>query len=364
MNLPLDVAAECADLTMTNKTLDENRVWREGYRAYLISNHISAEIASGLAAKVAFSPNLYPIADLVANTKLSRSCRRTDSHKSLQIETADLIGIELPAGKDLAFMHSIWCHVGLPRSKVDGHEFFRRSGFAWVRLEAGMFDEGNGPVQQQLPYGSMPRLALTLISTYAMRHRTREVPMGNSASDFLSKMGMDDQGGRHAVLRRQMYGLAAFRMQIGYKGRTYSGQPVEQMDAWNPALKKGKKSLWPGVLVLSEAFSKELGDHGAPVDLRAYRSLSKSALALDVYSWLAYRLHRIDGKKIELSRSALKEQFGQEYKGKNSEADFWKKFVPALYAAANVYPKAKIEVLKDSVSLFPSPPPVSGRLGW
>jgi hypothetical protein len=53
---------------------------------------------------------------------------------------------DIPASKDMAFMHAVFCHVGLPRSKVDGREFMRRSGAAWLNVQAGYLDEGNGPV--------------------------------------------------------------------------------------------------------------------------------------------------------------------------------------------------------------------------
>ena len=73
--------------------------------------------------------------------------------------------------EDMAFAHAIFCQVGLPRSKVDGREFMRQSGSAWVNVQAGYLDEGKGPVQQPIPYGALPRLALAHVSTYAVRNR-------------------------------------------------------------------------------------------------------------------------------------------------------------------------------------------------
>jgi hypothetical protein len=67
----------------------------------------------------------------------------------------------------MAFTHSILCRVGLPRSKVDGREFMK-SGDAWLVVQAGWLDEGSGPVEQPIPYGSMPRLALAWVSSYAL----------------------------------------------------------------------------------------------------------------------------------------------------------------------------------------------------
>ena len=135
-----------------------------------------------------------------------------------------------PRGDDMAFTHAVFCQVGLPRSRVEGREFMRQSGAAWVNVQAGYLDEGQGPVQQPVPYGALPRLALAHLSTHAVRHKTREIPIGGSAAQFLELMGMDTQGARYTNLRRQMHALAACRLQLGYKGRTFNGQAIEQFD--------------------------------------------------------------------------------------------------------------------------------------
>jgi hypothetical protein len=57
-------------------------------------------------------------------------------------------------------------------------------------VQAGYLDEGKGPVQQPIPYGALPRLALAHVSTHAARHKTREIPVGDSAAQFLELMGM------------------------------------------------------------------------------------------------------------------------------------------------------------------------------
>lgn len=274
------------------------------------------------------------------------------------IETGALIAAERPDGDDMAFGHSVLCQVGLPRSKVTDREFLRRSGAAWVNVQAGVLDEGSGPVLQPVPYGAMPRLALTWVSTYAKRFNTREIPIGDSAAAFLRNMGMDDQGGRYATLRGQMHALAACRLQLGYKGRTFNGQPVEQFDAWISDKQRRSRALWPGVMLLSESYFKELVDHGVPLDNRALGALKGSALALDVYTWLAHRLHRVEGRPAILHWKALREQFGQEYQGKDAGNDFKKKFVPALEAALMVYPQAKVKRVTGGLMLIGSPPPV------
>jgi len=277
------------------------------------------------------------------------------------VDAGALIALERPTGDDMAFTHAVLCQVGLPRSKVEGREFLRQSGAAWVNVQAGVLDEGHGPVLQPLPYGAMPRLALAWVSTYAKRHNTREIPIGDTAAEFLRLMGMDDQGARYVTLRKQMHALAACRLQLGYMGRTFNGQPVEQFDAWVANKDANQKALWPGVMLLSEGYHRELMEHGVPLDNRALQALKGSALALDVYTWLAHRLHRIEGRPVTLYWKSLREQFAQEYQGLDADKDFKKKFLPALHAALAVYPQAKVRSVTGGLLLMPSPPPVAYR---
>lgn len=271
--------------------------------------------------------------------------------------SADIYG-NPPTGNDMAFSHAVFCQVGLPRSKVEGREFLRQSGAAWVNVQAGYLDEGNGPVPQPIPYGPLPRLALAHVATHAVRHRTREIPIGDSAAQFLERMGMDSQGSRYANLRRQMHALAACRLQLGFKGRTFNGQAVEQFDAWMLNKDTGQRTLWPGLMVLSEHFYHSLLDGAVPLDLRALHALKGSALALDVYAWLAHRLHHIEGRGVMLHWASLREQFAQEYSGPEADKNFKGAFLQQLKKVLAVYPQARVKTVRGGLLLLGSPPPI------
>lgn len=261
-------------------------------------------------------------------------------------------------GEFMSFNHAVLCQVGLPRSKTDAREFMRRSGDAWVSVQAGYLDEGKGPIQQPIPYGPMPRLALSWVSSYAVRFKTREIPIGNSASEFLRLIGMEDEGRRHSALKKQMYALAACRLQLGFKGSTFNGQPVERFDAWTGGGPEEQQRLWSGVMSLSESFFTSLQDSAVPLDTRALHALKGSSLALDVYAWLAHRLHRIEGRPISLHWKPIREQFAQEYAGKEPDKDFKKQFLPVLRNVLAVYPKANVKQVSGGLLLMSSPPPI------
>ncbi len=279
------------------------------------------------------------------------------------IDAGAEIATNPPSGDDMAFTHAVLCQVGLPRAKVEGREFMRQSGAAWINVQAGYLDEGKGPVLQPIPYGAMPRLALAWVSSYAKRDNTREIPIGDSAAEFLRLMGMDDQGARYTTLRRQMHALAACRLQLGFKGRTFNGQPVEQFDAWLAEKDAHQRVLWPGTMVLSEGYFNSLMDSAVPLDNRALMALKGSALALDIYTWLAHRLHRIEGRGVTLHWKSLREQFAQEYRGKDPDKDFKKEFLPALKKVLAVYPQAKVKTVGGGVLLIGSPPPIAYKGG-
>ena len=347
------------------------REWTEGFDGHLFSISVAPHQAADLAAmEAAFRPELYPLAlgapqqapaqqpSIVpaiqqGDSPLARS-KRSDKllHAGHEIATMQ------PTGNDMAFTHAVLCQVGLPRSKVNAREFYRQSGEMWINVQAGWLDEGHGPVAQPVPYGAMPRLALAMISTLAIRHKTREIPIGDSAAQFLKLMGMDDQKNRYVKLREQIHALAACRLQIGYRGRTFSGQPIDQFDAWIGNTDTGQKALWPGAIVLSEHYHNELVEHGVPLDKRALVALKGSALALDVYTWLAHRLYRIQGRPVTLYWKSLRQQFAQESRSKDVDRDFKKAFLPALKQALTVYPEAKVKLVKGGLLLIASPPPI------
>ena len=319
---------------------------------------VGASLPTG-AKKAAAAPKAQPKEPAIIQRTAKPGAITTPQQNKLLDVGAEIAGTRQDEyGEFMSFTHAVLCQVGLPRAKTDAREFMRKSGDAWVNVQAGWLDEGKGPVQQPIPYGAMPRLALAWVSSYAKRYGTREIPIGDSAAEFLRLMGMESEGRRYTTLRKQMHALAACRLQLGFKGRTFNGQPVEQFDAWLANKETQQPSLWPGVMMLSESYFNSLMDSAVPLDNRALHALKGSALALDVYAWLAHRLHRIEGRPVILHWKSLREQFAQEYQGKDPDKDFKKQFLPVLRNVQVVYPQAKIKQVTGGLMLMASPPPI------
>ena len=132
-------------------------------------------------------------------TDQTQSAHRASAVMRRTLDAAVRIGSADPEGID--FQHAVLCQVGIPRSRTSGKVFERHSGFVSVRLEAGALFDGEGFVEQPLPYGTRPRLTLVYASGYALRHKTREIDLGSSLREFMRRLGLDDSGGERGNYR-------------------------------------------------------------------------------------------------------------------------------------------------------------------
>lgn len=260
------------------------------------------------------------------------------------------------------FLHTVMCQVGMPRKATDARTFERTSGPFSVSLEAGRLWNGEDWLDQPLPYGSTPRLVMVYLSSEAVRKKSRTIDLGTSMRQFLGQLGLSTGGGTrggYGNLQRQMAALAACRMTIGMQSNsrvvTVDSKPIRRFEAWLHH-DGSQHTLWPGVIELSQDFYDTLTEHAVPLDHRALAAIKHSALALDVYTWLAHRLCRIwkeEGAKV--SWQNLREQFGQEYA---SPKDFKREFRETLRQVWMVYPAAQVEETIGGIHLWPSRPPI------
>jgi hypothetical protein len=246
--------------------------------------------------------------------------------------------------------------------------FERHSGPFSILLEAGKLWNGKDWVEQPLPYGTTPRLVMVHLSSEAIRTRSRTIELGSSIRQFLQSLGMQTNGGArggYTAFRKQMEALAACRLLIGMQSEgkvvTVDAKPIKKFEAWFQP-NDDQPTLWPGVLELSQDFYDTLTQHAVPLDYRALSALKHSSLALDIYTWLAHRLCRINVQNgVMLSWDNLRDQFGQEY---GTSKDFKHEFRTVLRQVLLVYPSARIEEVNGGIKLFESPPPISQKTSY
>jgi hypothetical protein len=274
------------------------------------------------------------------------------------------VSIRQSAPDRIDFLHSIQCQCGIPyKNPGDGVlEWDRKQGNASLRIEAGSaIDPRTGDfVRLGLPYGEKPRLVLIHLATEAVRTGSPVVDVEESMTAFARSLGLETNGQQLRALKDQLARLAAATVRMGVVGEgravQVNTQFVSAFDLWFPK-QADQRVLWPSTVRLSEEYFQSLGQHAVPLDARAVAALASSSMALDVYVWLAQRLHRVPtGKPQFVDWNSLHEQFGQGY---DRIRDFRRRFLQTLHQVGSAYPTARITADDRGLSLEHSPPPVS-----
>ncbi len=154
---------------------------------------------------------------------------------------------------------------------------------------------------------------------------------------------------------------SVIRMAISKEDRAMqiNSQIVDAFDLWFTKNEK-QRVLWPSTIHLNDKYFNSLQNHAVPLDERALSALAHSALALDIYAWLAQRLHRIpQGKPQFITWAAIKNQFGQGY---GRMDNFKRVFRVAMRQVLIQYQAADIEEDGRGLTLRKSAPPVPKKL--
>ena len=269
--------------------------------------------------------------------------------------------------EDAAFLHSILCQTFLPYKDPgdDVREYEKIQGNAVLLLKAGeIFDPKKKKFHQVgLPHGTKARLVLAYINTWAIRTQSRTVPVEDTLTSFVRKLGLDTGGKTINSVKDQLTRLAGSTIRIGYsieedKARTTKLDIIDGMEMW---LSKddNQRVMWPGIVTLSETFHNSLMEHAIPLDERVLGALANNAMAMDIYTWLAQRLHRVPhGKPQAISWKALMEQFGSNYENPRK---FRQNFRERLKLVMKFYRDAQIEDATKGLLLKNSPPPIEAE---
>jgi hypothetical protein len=270
---------------------------------------------------------------------------------------------------ELTFMHTVMTQCALPAAKprADVLTWERRQGRAALLIEAGRVRHPASGMWQQLglPYGPKARLLLMHLNSEALRHGSPVIPVEDTMTAFFRRLMGKTQDGRQAnMLKAQLSALAAatFRMSIAYDDQhsiQVDAKVVSKFELWLNR-DESQRVLWPSTLRLSLDYYDSLTRYAVPLDERAVAALAKSATALDIYCWLAQRLHRIPTSRPQfVPWPALQEQFGQGYAEIRQFRAF---FLRMLRQVQAVYQEARFDADRKGMYLLQSPPPVRKRL--
>jgi hypothetical protein len=263
------------------------------------------------------------------------------------------------------FLARLWCQTSLPyRDPGDTLQAWgRRNGDLSLVVQPGMSvgDDGQ-PRSIGFPYGTIPRLLLTWLSSEAVRTKSAQLVLGDSLAGFMADLGMKATGGANGSitrLKKQMERLFLSTLTIRWEGDTsrQSGgrlNVASSYDLWWSEDRTGAPTLMPSVVTLSPEFFDEVIGHPVPLDTDVLRALRGSAMRLDIYAWLCHRLGYIR-RPTTVPWEALRAQFGSTLgKDKNGRARFRQEFERNLAAVLTFYRGANVEATTAGVVLRPS----------
>jgi len=259
--------------------------------------------------------------------------------------------------QEIGYLARLFTQVALPyRDPGDVPAWGRRNGDLVLVVQPGMtIDAAGTPRSIGYPYGTVPRLLLTWLSTEAVRTKSPELVLSTSLAEFMRNLDLVPTGGRNGTitrLRKQMERLFQATLSVRWEGdaaREAGGRlnVASAYDLWWADRDPQQPALLPSTVRLSAEFYTEVTKH--PV-----RALRGSALRLDIYAWLTYRMSYLR-RPTTVPWEALKNQFGSNLADtKQGRAQFRRDFSKHLREVVLVYRDADVDAIPAGVLLRPS----------
>lgn len=306
-----------------------------------------------------------------AETKTPGTRLSLSSKEKRDLETAVQVSmVGALENRSLGFIGRDFVLATLPHNRVQGTEFVRKNGSFTLTITT--------PSAYGIPYGVIPRLILIWLSEEAVRRKVtdesnpstaeRTFTLGDSLGGFLRGLGIEASGGpRGGItrLRKQILSLTESTISATWDGRagefaghrSRGGKVADETEFWWDYKKPDQRTLWNSFIVLNSSLFRSLREHAVPFDKRILARLRQSALALDIYVWLTYRVHALRDRQT-IPWRALETQFGSNYADlRHFKSDFKRRLARVL----KLYP-AKVEVTQDELILYPGSPSVPKRL--
>ncbi|MDO6414315.1 replication protein RepA [Sphingomonas sp. BIUV-7] len=270
-----------------------------------------------------------------------------------------------------AFLHSALCAMSLPtkRPKDDTQPIVREDGkYALAINPRPVLQNIDGKsVLKSLgvPYGAYPRVALIYLLSQAVMKQSRDVYLGRNFTEWMRRLGYQTVSygprGTANLMREQVDRLLACEWQIRWDGteaddNAFAVRDVKISNEYAGSL--DKNGAFAREIRMSEAFYSHLVDHAVPLNEVAIRELKGIPTALDLYTYLAYRLPRIGSDKGQIiSWDQLAKHLGNEADSKR----FRQTVRETMQIVSAVYPNANVDLSGRKVVLHPSPAPMERK---
>jgi len=262
----------------------------------------------------------------------------------------------------IGFIFSGWAQAALPHRRLANDAVWQlETERVTLLVEPGRRAVSGGEAQWVgVPFGSRARLIMLYLQGEALRTKSREIELGRSLNAWLVRLGIPIGGKSFKDVREQAERISRCRLSFHMHSGTRQGlvnQNIVDTAMFVDERDAAQNSLFLETARLSETFFEQLQRHPVPIEEAAIKAINNNSMALDLYCWLAYRLHALPSTRA-ITWKALHAQFGAGF----ARLDHFRaKFLENLYLALAVYPEANVEANTKGLMLKPSRPPVAPR---
>jgi hypothetical protein len=183
-------------------------------------------------------------------------------------------GAGLPVDAEIIWYHPAFCHVSLPPEPGGTGPWHRSLSGTTVSIEPGGDPD-------RLPGGRLLRRLLMHLCDSALRAGQNQVTLGDRAAALAAAMNPPVAPADVAELEAQVAALLGCRITVATEG----GPGLSVLDARGRP--RAVAAEWRPVLRLNARFLDNLGRDKVALDREVVAALQGSALALDIYAWLA-----------------------------------------------------------------------------
>jgi|SRR5579884_269888 len=274
---------------------------------------------------------------------------------------------------DVSFLLNGFCIAGLPlRRPRDNTLVWKRQDerFALTVQSPEIALPGGSSFVAGLPFGPKARLLAMWLATEAKdslrRSDDRWIEIGK-ITDWLRAVGISPEWGprgsvvatkdqflrlafaQFSMVFRREDGFQPFKHEALVEAGVFQDNDLEKVSA-------GKISdmKWPAGFLLSQTAFDRFRNHSIPIPTARLRQVAHNAMAIDILTFLCYRLPLIEPNAAEtVTWRQLTAQFGNRgepvYQFKDT-------FIDSIKLALRAYPEARVELIDAGLQLQHSDP--------
>ena len=273
---------------------------------------------------------------------------------------------EILTNEDIAYVPAIMTQVFFPQKPLPETEntFETQHGKVSVLIQSGILVDPKEEdhivyEKQQVPSGSKARIILPYIVSTAIRNQQQEVDMGHSLRKFMESVGMPITGPNAKEITTQVKNIAAAWIYFSYWGEKRISMRKEfiasTVDFWIDKDER-QTTLWNPTMELGDNFYNLIQVTNMPFNMHHVVRLQRSPRRMDLYLFLCHRTPRIPlGKPAHIPLGALQRIFAPDIE---STRLFKSRLKEDLKAILKVYPRFRIEIRGDMMTLWKSPSPI------